>query len=122
MEFANRGDSSASASVSARPHAQSGVPLGVRVPQHDLVEIDRLGLCTPVAVDAEARLCVDEGRAVAADAIAGIRRGSLVGAAELAFASDVDAAVVGVMGGNEAQPANVGFGVREGDSRQFEAG
>ena len=44
----------------------------VRVPEHDLVEIDRLGLRAPVAINAEARLCVDEGRAVAASAIVAI--------------------------------------------------
>ena len=63
----------------------------VRVPEHDLVEIDRLGLRAPVAVDAEARLCVDEGRAVAADAIFAIGQGSLVGAAERTVEPDVDA-------------------------------
>src|SRR5690349_3269881 len=39
-----------------RPHAPVRVSLWVRVPEHDLVEIDRLGLQAPVAVDAEARL------------------------------------------------------------------
>src|SRR6516165_4710093 len=70
----------------------------VRVPEHDPVEIDRLGLRAPVAVNAEARLRVDKGRAVAAGAIVAIGHGSLIGAAERAVEPDVDAAV-GVMGG-----------------------
>ena len=52
-----------------RTHAPVRMSRRVGVPEHDLVEIDRLGLRAPVAVDAEARLCVDEGRAVAAGAI-----------------------------------------------------
>jgi hypothetical protein len=52
----------------------------VRVPGHDLVDIDRLGLGAPVAINAEARLRVDEGRAVAAGAVVAIGHGSLVGA------------------------------------------
>src|SRR6478752_5313012 len=81
-----------------RTHAPVRVSRRVRVPEHDLVEIDRLGLRAPVAVDAEARLCVDEGRAVAAGAIVAIGHGSLVGAAERAVEPDVDAAA-GVIGG-----------------------
>src|SRR5215471_7598553 len=73
----------------------------VRVPEHDLVEIDRLGLRTPVAINAEARLCVDEGCRLAADAIVAIGHGSLVGAAERAVEPNVDLAA-GVMGGIEA--------------------
>jgi hypothetical protein len=42
----------------------------VRVPEHDLVEKDHLGLRAPVTIYAEPRLCVDEGRAVAAGAVA----------------------------------------------------
>jgi hypothetical protein len=38
------------------------------------IEIDSLALRAPVAIDAEARLCVDEGRAVAAGAIFGIEK------------------------------------------------
>jgi UvrD-like helicase C-terminal domain len=73
----------------------------VRVPEHDLVEIDRLCLCAPVAVNAETRLCVHEGRAVAAGAIVAIDHGSLVGAAVRAVEPHVDPAA-GVMGGIEA--------------------
>src|SRR6516225_6953385 len=72
----------------------------VRVPEHDLVEIDRLGLRAPVTINAEPRLCVDEGRAVAAGAIVVIGHGSLVAAAERAVEPDVDPAA-GVMGGIE---------------------
>src|ERR1700756_3927672 len=84
-----------------RTYAPVRVSLGVGAPEHDLVEIDRLGLRAPVAVDAEARLCVDEGRAVAAGAIVAIGHGALVGAAERAIDPDVDAAA-GVMCGIEA--------------------
>src|SRR6202030_1679062 len=84
-----------------RTHAPVRVSRWVRVPEHDLVEIDRLGLRAPVAVDAEARLCVDEGGAVAASAIVAIGHGSLVGAAERAVEPDVDAAA-GIMGWIEA--------------------
>src|SRR5271166_1173453 len=84
-----------------RTDAPVRVSRRVRVPEHDLVEIDRLGLRAPVAVDAEARLCVDEGRAVAAGAIVAIGHGSLVVAAKCAVEPDVDAAA-GVMGGIEA--------------------
>src|SRR5438874_3544261 len=63
--------------------------------------MDRLGLRAPVAVDAEARLCVDEGHAVAAGAIVAIGHGSLVRAAERAVQPDIDAPA-GVMSGIEA--------------------
>src|SRR4029077_14870172 len=73
----------------------------IRVPEHDLVEIDRLGLRAPVTIYAEARLCVDERRAVAADAVVTICHGSLVAAAERTVEPHVDLATV-VMGGIEA--------------------
>src|SRR5271166_1995357 len=84
-----------------RTDAPVRVSRRVRVPEHDLVEIDRLGLRAPVAVDAEARLCVDEGRAVAAGAIVAIGQGSLVVAAKCAVEPDVNAAA-GVMSRIEA--------------------
>src|SRR6516165_12279396 len=73
----------------------------VRVPEHDLVEIDRLGLRTPVTINAEARLCVDEGCAVAAGTIVAIGHRSLVGAAERAVEPHIHPAAA-VMGGIEA--------------------
>src|SRR6516165_9906923 len=73
----------------------------VRVPEHDLIEINRLGLRAPVTINAEARLCVDEGRAVAAGAKVVIGHGSAVGAAERAVEPNVDLAA-GVMSGIEA--------------------
>src|SRR6516225_8029902 len=73
----------------------------VRVPEHDLVEIDCLGLRAPVTINAEPRLCVDEGRAIAAGAIVAIGHGSLVAAAERAVEPNIDPAA-GVMGGIEA--------------------
>src|SRR5215831_7250857 len=82
-------------------HTPVRVSRRVRVPEHDLVEIDRLGLGAPVAIYAEARLCVDEGRAVAAGAIVAIRHGSLVGAAERAVEPHINVAA-DVMGGIEA--------------------
>src|SRR5712691_9806737 len=84
-----------------RTHVPVRVSRWVRVPEHDFVEIDGLGLRAPVAIDAEARLCVDERRAVAASAIVAIGHGSLIGAAERAVEPDVDAAT-GVMRGIEA--------------------
>ncbi len=48
---------------------QSGCPDASTVPEHDLVEIDYLGLGEPVTINAKARLCVDEGRGIAVDAI-----------------------------------------------------
>src|SRR3984893_14945828 len=84
-----------------RTHVPVRVSCWVRVPEHDLVEIDRLGLCAPVAIDAEPRLCVDERRAVAAGAIVAIGHGSLIGAAERAVEPDIHAAT-DVMRGIEA--------------------
>src|ERR1700730_3877489 len=84
-----------------RTHVPVRVSRWVRVPEHDLVEIDRLGLRAPVAIDAEARLCVDERRAVAAGAVVAIGHGSLIGTADRAVQPDVDAAT-GVMRGIEA--------------------
>src|ERR1051326_6535514 len=63
---------------------------GVRVPEHDLVEVDGLGFRAPVAVDAEARLGVDEGDAVAARAVLGIAHRTAVGPAELSIEPDID--------------------------------
>src|SRR5438132_3246324 len=91
----------ASESAWRRTHVPAQVSCWVRVPEHDLVEIDRLGLRAPVAIDAKARLCVDERRAVAAGAVVAIRHGSLIGAAERAVEPDVDAAT-GAMRGIEA--------------------
>src|SRR5438445_9042494 len=91
----------ASESAWRRTQVPAQVSCWVRVPEHDLVEIDRLGLRAPVAVDAKARLCVDEGRAVAAGTIVAIGHGALVGAAERAVEPNVDAAV-DVMGRIEA--------------------
>jgi len=45
--------------------ARLGCPAGSAFPEHDLVEIDRLGLCAPVAINAEPQPCVDEGRTIA---------------------------------------------------------
>jgi hypothetical protein len=45
---------------------RGGLSRRVCVPEHDLVEIGRLGLRAPVAINSKARLGVDEGRAVAA--------------------------------------------------------
>ena len=73
----------------------------INVPEHDLVEIDRLGLGAPVTINAEARLCVDEGCGIAADTLIAIGHRSLVGAAERAVEPNVDPAA-GVMGGIEA--------------------
>src|SRR3984893_12642687 len=84
-----------------RTHVPVRVSRWVRVPEHDLVEIDRLGLRAPVAIDAKARLCVDERHAVAARAVVAIGHGSLIGAAERAGEPDVDAAT-GAMRGIEA--------------------
>src|SRR5712671_4707998 len=84
-----------------RTHAPVRVSRRVRAPEHDLVKIDRLGLRAPVAVDAEARLCVNEGGAVTEGAMVAIAHGSLVGAAERAVEPDVDAAA-GAVGGIEA--------------------
>src|ERR1700751_739528 len=72
----------------------------VRIPEHNLVEGDRLGLRTPVAINAEARRRVDEGRAVAAGAIIAIGHGALVGATERAVQPDIHVAT-GVMSGFE---------------------
>src|SRR5215472_3449989 len=82
-------------------HTPVRVSRRVRVPEHDLVEIDRLGLGAPVAINSEARPCVDEGRAVAAGAIVAIGHGALVGAAERAVEPHINAAA-DVMGGIEA--------------------
>src|SRR6516162_1531960 len=82
-----------------RSYTPVGASRRVRVPEHDLVEIDRLGLRTPVTINAEARLCVDEGCAVAAGTIVAIGHRSLVGAAERAVEPHPAAAV---MGGIEA--------------------
>src|SRR5947209_16872903 len=84
-----------------RTHIPVRMSYRVRIPEHDLVEIDSLGLRAPVAINAEPGLCVDEGRPVAAGAILGIRHRSLVGAAERAVEPDVDTAA-GVLGGIEA--------------------
>src|SRR6202023_1778468 len=84
-----------------RTHVPVRVSCWVRVPEHDLVEIDRLGLRAPVAIDAKARLCVDERRVVAAGAVVAIGHGPLIGAAERAVEPDVDAAA-GAMRGIEA--------------------
>src|SRR6516225_9117443 len=73
----------------------------VRVPEHNLVEIDRLGLRAPVTINAKARLCVDEGRAVAAGAIVAIGHASAVGAAKAAVKPNVNPAA-GVVHGIEA--------------------
>src|SRR6516225_8984819 len=88
---------------SARRRAYPPVRVSRRVgvPEHDLVEIDRLGLGPPVTINAEPRLRVDEGRAVAAGAIVAIGHGSSVGAAECAVEPNVDLAA-SVMGGIEA--------------------
>jgi hypothetical protein len=45
--------------------ARLGCLAGSAFPEHDHVEIDRLGLCAPVAINAEPQLCVDEGRTIA---------------------------------------------------------
>src|SRR6516165_12789485 len=79
-------------SVWRRSYPPIRVSRRVHVPEHDLVEIDRLGLRAPVTINAEPRLCVDEGRAVAAGAIVGVGHGSLVAAAERAVEPDVDPA------------------------------
>ena len=55
----------------------------------------------PVTIETEARLRVDERRAVAADAIVAIGHGSMIGVAERAVEPDVDAAIR-VMRGIEA--------------------
>src|SRR5438270_280469 len=96
-------DQDADARNSARRRAYPPIRVSrrVRVPEHDPVEIDRLRFRTPVTVDAEARLCVDEGRAVAADAVVTIRHGSLVAAAPRSVEPNVGLAT-GVMGGIEA--------------------
>src|SRR6202045_5514969 len=65
-----------------RTHVPVRVSRWVRVPEHNLVEIDRLGLRAPVAIDAEARLCVDERRAVAAGAGGAVPPAAPIAAAE----------------------------------------
>src|SRR4029077_16181710 len=65
-----------------RTYAPARGALVFRIPEHDVVEIERLGLRAPVAVDAEARLCVDVGGAVAAGALAAFRPGGPGGGAE----------------------------------------
>src|SRR5689334_18719852 len=62
----------------------------VLAPEHDLVEIDRLRLGAPVAIDAEARLSVDEGDAVALGAVLGVAQRAVVGAAGAAVEPDFD--------------------------------
>src|SRR5436309_3730194 len=72
----SRSDADARNSARRRAYPPVGVSRRIRVPEHNLVEIDRLGLRAPVTVYAEARLCVDEGRAVAVDAVVTICHGS----------------------------------------------
>src|SRR3954447_17007766 len=81
-DHGSRSDADARNSARRGAYPPVRVSRRVRVPKHDLVEIDRLRFRTPVTVDAEARLCVDERRAVAADAVVTICHGSLVAAAE----------------------------------------
>src|SRR3954471_6367410 len=75
-------DGDAGNSARRRAYPPVGVSRRIRVPEHNLVEIDRLGLRAPVTVYAEARLCVNERRGVAADAVVTIGHGSLVAAAK----------------------------------------
>src|SRR5690348_5102280 len=88
---------------SARPRADLPVRVsrGVGIPEHNLVEIDSLGLRAPVAIDAKARLCVTERYAIAVGAIFPIGHGSLVGAAVCAIEPDIDA-TTGFVSGIEA--------------------
>src|SRR5215472_2081991 len=65
---------------------------GVLIPEHYLVEVNGLGLCAPVPVDAEAWLGVDEGHTVAARAVLGIAHRAAVGAAGAAIEPDINAA------------------------------
>src|SRR5262249_1735031 len=88
-------------SARRRSHPPVRVSRRVRVPEHDSVEIDCLGLRAPVTINAEPWLCIDERQSVAAGAIFVIGHGSLVGAAECAVKPNVDTAG-GVMGGIKA--------------------
>src|SRR5437764_10826567 len=88
-------------SVRRRSYPPIRVSRGVSVPEHDPVEIDRLGLRAPVTINAEPWLCVDEGHSVAAGAIFVIGHWSLVGVAKCAVEPNVDPAA-GVMGGIKA--------------------
>src|ERR1051326_9205040 len=84
-----------------RTYPPGRVSRRVGVPEHDPVEIDRLGLGAPVTINAEPWLCVDERHSIAAGAVVTIGHGSLVSAAERTIEPNVDPAA-GVMGGIEA--------------------
>src|SRR4051812_34606290 len=65
---------------------------GIGLPEHDPIEIDRLGFGAPIAIKAEARLRIDVGRAVAADAVDGIAHRSAIGPAMDAVEPEIGAA------------------------------